>query len=302
MKSKRSWNWLAPRLTNRRVRNADLATKAKGRPCLALERLEDRALLAVASPNDATTIGPPPAPVGEQVVVDLLQGGLKVTTDELALLKALANPPSPEPGAPSVSEIQVTKVVDKASAKLLQLNDTLDKLGHDVITGQLTNHKIMAAEQKIEYLKFKLQDILISSYKISEADAESIVQPLFDDAETLKAALVSLNQASQLTVRKAGKDQQEFVKIESSILKLEDLALKVQVDSVKGKPTNPGVTEQVSLNFTKIKVEYKEQGLDQDQSAVAALNDFQMALFPTLGAGGNFGGGVSTPATDDTIS
>src|SRR5262245_28486415 len=302
MKSLRSWKWLAPRITSRRVRSSDSATRASDRPCLALERLEDRNLLAAVNPNDATTIGPPPPPVGEQVVVDLLQGGLKLTTDELSLLKMIANPASTGASAPTVSEIPVTKKLDKASGALFQLNDTLNKLGRDVINGQLTDHKLMAAEQKIEYLKIKLEDIVISSLNVSQEDAERIVQPLIDDAETLKIALADLNQANLLTVRKAGKDQQEFIKIDFNILNLENLALKVQVDSLEGKPTNDGVTEQITLNFAKIKFEYKEQQLDQDQAAVAALNDFQAALFPNLSGGGNFAGGVTTPSTDDIIS
>lgn len=304
MKSKRSWKWLVPRLVSRYVRNSAGRTRAIARPCLAVENLEERNLLTAASPSFATTIGPPPAPVGEQVVVDLLQGGLKLTVNEIGLLKVIANPPSGPPSteanAPTVSDIHITKELDKASVALFQLNSTLNKLGQDVIRGQLTDHTLMAAEQKIEYLKIKLEDIIISSLNVSQQDAESIVKPLIDDAENLKIALADLNQTSQLIARKAGKGQQEYVKIDSNILNLEDLALKVEVDSLEGKSTDPGVTEQISLNFAKIKVEYQEQKLDQDPAAVAALDDFQATLFPELSGGGNFEGGVVVPPPNKT--
>ena len=85
-------------------------------------------------------------------------------------------------------------------------------------------------------------------------------------------------------------------------MKLEDLAIKMKVDTLEGKAANPGLTEQVSLNFSKIKVEYQEQKLDQDQAAVSALNNFQATLFPDLGGGGNFDGGVTIAPTTKTAS
>src|SRR5262245_41407242 len=114
MKSRRSWKWLAPRITSRHVRSSDSAKRASGRPCLAVERLEDRNLLAALSPNDATTIGPPPPPVGEQVVVDLLQGGIQVNTDEIQLLNVLAT--ATPVAKVNMQEIVIKKDVDKASA------------------------------------------------------------------------------------------------------------------------------------------------------------------------------------------
>src|SRR5262249_1032137 len=69
MKSKRSWKWLVPRLVGRRVRNSVRAATTF-RPCLRVEPLEDRLVMSA-------TVGPPPVPVGEQAVVELLQGCLK---------------------------------------------------------------------------------------------------------------------------------------------------------------------------------------------------------------------------------
>jgi len=103
-----------------------------------------------------------------------------------------------------------------------------------------------------------------------------------------------------LTARKAGKGQQEFLKIDANIMRLEDLAIKIKIDSLEGKPANPGLTEQVSLNFSKIEVEYKAQKLDGDQTAVTALDNFQAALFPELSGGGNFEGGVIVPPPNKT--
>jgi type VI protein secretion system component Hcp len=251
----------------------------------------------------ATTIGQPPTTsdqVGEQVVVDLLQAGAKLTTDEIGLLNTIANPPTPEGGGTTVSDIRITKDLDKASTTLFQLNDTLNKLGDAVIKGQLTDHKLAAAEQKIEYLKIKLEDIIISSLNVSQEQAEAIVQPIIDDAEAMKLQLADLNTASQLVARKAGKGQQEFLRIDANVMKLEDLAIKIKVDGLEGKPANPGLTEQVSLNFSKIEVEYKAQKLDQDETAVSALDNFQATLFPELSGGGNFDGGVTIAPPNKT--
>ena len=72
-----------------------------------------------------------------------------------------------------------------------------------MIKGQLTDHKLAAAEQKIEFLKIKLEDIIITSLNVSQEQAEAIVQPLIDDAEALKAELTDLNTASLVAHRKA---------------------------------------------------------------------------------------------------
>ena len=90
MKSKHSWNWLVPRFINRQLRSSSGGTGATGRPCLALERLEDRNLLSASPHGTATTeivVEPPPANGDTQVLIGLLQGGLKVTQDEFQLLK-----------------------------------------------------------------------------------------------------------------------------------------------------------------------------------------------------------------------
>jgi len=58
-----------------------------------------------------------------------------------------------------------------------------------------------------------------------------------------------------LTCRKAGKDQQEFMKIEFS-------DLLVSSFQTGGSPNGIIPTDQVTLNFAKIEHEYKEQSAD----------------------------------------
>src|SRR5690242_4561354 len=135
MKSKRSWKWLAPRIISRRLRS-DAARRASSRPCLAVERLEDRSLLAVAS---SEIIAEPPPLTGDAgVVAGLMSQGANVTTDELQLLKFLATATPAEPKV-TVHDIHIVKTVDKASTELFRLNDTVNKVGEDIIKGQLTD-------------------------------------------------------------------------------------------------------------------------------------------------------------------
>lgn len=302
MKSTRSWKWLVPRFISRYQRKAASPTKAAARRCLVVEPLENRNLLAVASPHGAITVEQPP-PVGEQggqVVVTLLTEGLKVTTDEIQLLKALGSPPSTEAKA-NVADITIKKQLDKASVSLFQLNDTLDKLGQFAIKGQLTDKKFMAAEQKIEYLKIKLEDLIISSLDSNQQPAATDdLNELFKHAHACANGVHILK--AEVSARKAGKDQLEYFKLAANILKLEDLALKVEVNTIENKSTGATPTEQISLNFSKIKVEYAKTKLGQNADAVAALNEFKTTLFPNLSGGGNFTGGISVPPSDDTIT
>lgn len=59
-----------------------------------------------------------------------------------------------------------------------------------------------------------------------------------------------------LTCRKAGKDQQEFLKVTLSDV----LVSSYQTGGSGGASILP--TDQISLNFTKVEVEYKEQKAD----------------------------------------
>jgi type VI secretion system secreted protein Hcp len=65
-----------------------------------------------------------------------------------------------------------------------------------------------------------------------------------------------------LTCRKAGKEQQEYLKITFSDL----LVSSFQIGGSAGSSILP--TEQVSLNFAKIEFEYKEQKADGTLGAV----------------------------------
>jgi len=62
--------------------------------------------------------------------------------------------------------------------------------------------------------------------------------------------------SATLTVRKAGKDQQEYLKIKLSDL----LVSSYQTGGSAGSNVVP--TDQISLNYSKIEFEYKEQKAD----------------------------------------
>jgi Type VI secretion system effector, Hcp len=297
MKSKRSWKWLAPQITSRRVRNADATMRANGRPCLAVERLEDRNLLTAA--NSEIVVEPPPLGDDAAVVVGLLEGGVKVTTDEFQLLKFLSTATPAEPKV-NMQEIVIKKDLDKASPMLLQLNDTLVKVGEDIINGELTDQKLMAAEAKIEYLKIKLEDIIISSLAAEDQETgTAMVNSLIGDAGNLVSALI--------THRKAGKGQQEYIQLSADILKMEDVAMRGELDIIKAQ--SPGLsvddfTVKIEQLYQKASEEIADLNLNQDttQKLQTALDDFNTSLLGNLSGGGNFDGGITTPSTDDTIS
>ena len=66
--------------------------------------------------------------------------------------------------------------------------------------------------------------------------------------------------SATLTCRKAGKDQQEFLKY-----KFSDLIVSSYQTSDSSGGTSP--TDQISLNFAKVEIEYKEQKADGSLNA-----------------------------------
>src|SRR5262245_6288779 len=172
MKSKHSWKWLTPRMTGGKF-SQKAGKSARSRPALAIERLEDRQVLSAVSP--AAETGPPPS--GDaQVLIELLQGGLNVTQDEFQLLKILGAS-SPTADKPTMSDFHFTQAVNKASPLLFQLSDTLQKVGADLIQGNLTDQKMMATQDKMKYLEIKLKEVIISSVDLQTQDA---AQPIVD--------------------------------------------------------------------------------------------------------------------------
>jgi hypothetical protein len=173
------------------------------------------------------------------------------------------------------------------------------KIGADIIRGQLTDKKVMAAEAKIEYLKITLQDIIITAIAASDQETgTAMVNSLVGDAENLLSALI--------THRKAGKGQQEFFKVTADIQKMEDVAIRGEVQTIKaGSPGNlDDFTNKIEGLYQKASEEIIRLKLDEGttQQLQTALDDFNTSLLGNLSGGGNFGGGVTTPSTDDTIN
>jgi hypothetical protein len=300
MNSKHSWKWLAPRVTGRNFGKG--SKSARSRPALAIERLEDRQVLSAVSP--AAETGPPPT--GEtQVVIDLLQGGLKVTQDEFQLLKILSTA-TPTADKVSHSEFQIVKLVDKASPVLFALSDTIQDVGADLIKGELTDKKMMAAQDKIKFLEIKLNEVIITSVAPGAQDsAGPIVDALFADATSLVQSLLDVQ---DISLRKAGKDQQEFLKLTADVLKIEGLTIKGELDFIKAQ--SPGLTVddfQVKIENVFQKANDAIMKLDEaDASALLpAVQDFETGIMDLLGSlqgGQDFTGGVVVPPSDDVIT
>src|SRR5262245_8297815 len=299
MNSKHSWKWLAPRVTGRNFGKG--SKSARSRPALAIERLEDRQVLSAVSPAAAT--GPPPT--GEtQVVIDLLQGGLKVTQDEFQLLKLLGTSSS-DTDKVKFSDLSIQKVVDKASTVLFALSDTIQDVGADLIKGQLTDKKMMAAQDKIKFLEIKLNDVIITSVAPGTQDAAGpIVDALFADAASLVQSLLDVQ---DISLRKAGKDQQEFLKLTTDVLKIEGLTIKGELDFIKAQ--SPGLTVddfQVKIDFLfqKANEAIIKLGPDASDALLPAVQDFETGIMDLLGSlqgGQDFTGGVVVPSSDDVI-
>ena len=308
MKSTHSWKWLVPRFISRHLLKASSRTRAAARPCLALERLEDRQVLSATSTN--IIVEPPPSSGDTQILIGLLQGGLKVTQDEFQLLKILGSA-SPVEAKVEMHDFPVVKVVDKASPVLFQLSDTLVKVGEDLIKGDLTDQKLMAAENKIDYLKIKLEEVIISSVDAStQKTVMPIVDSLFADAADLFQGLVGIKGESQ---DHKHPDEIELVKLSADILKIDGLLIKGELAAITHRKAGKGQQEFFSLDF-----QAKIEGVFQDANdeilklgepasssllpAVQEFHDGILKLLGSLSGGGDFEGGIVLPPTDDIIT
>jgi Type VI secretion system effector, Hcp len=301
MNSKHSWKWLAPRQVGRKFSKG--SKSARNRPALSIERLEHRQVLSAVSP--AAETGPPPS-ADTQVVLNLLQGGLKVTQDEFQLLKILGTSTPAEGDKVKFNEFTIKKVIDKASPLLFQLSHTLQKVGADLINGDLTDKKVMAAKDKIEYLEIKMTDVIVTSVSRQTQDAaQPIIDALFADATSLVQGLLDVQ---GLTGRKAGKGQQEFLALTADVLKIEGLTIKGEADFIKDQ--SPGLTvDDFQVKIEKVFQKANEAIMnlsDPDASALLpAVQDFETGILNLLGSlqgGEDFTGGVLVPPTDDVIT
>jgi type VI secretion system secreted protein Hcp len=94
-------------------------------------------------------------------------------------------------GKVSVHDISITKRTDSASPQLLKSCAT----GKHILTGLITVRK--AGEKPVEYLKIKLEDILISSYQTSGHGSGSPADGVSLDFK--KATFIALTPQGTLT-------------------------------------------------------------------------------------------------------
>jgi type VI protein secretion system component Hcp len=254
--------------------------------------LEDRNLLS-ASPHGTTTPAASETPTRDtQVLVGLLQGGLSVTTDEINLLKACAT----------------GKHIDKLVIESRRLDGELVKIGQEVAKGELTDQQRKADTAKIEFLEIKLNDAVISSV---DAQTQKTAQPILDqlsaDATSLFLKLDGIKGESQDGKHK---DEIEIESLSSDFLKIEGLALKAELVSLRkaGNGQQEFLKIEAKINDVFQKATDAIQKLD-DPAAKAtllrAVDDFETGingLLGNMGDGGNSGVGIVAPPTDDIIT
>ena len=300
MKSKHSWKWLAPRMTGRKFSKTS-GKSPRSRPALAIERLEDRQVLSAVSP--AAETGPPPT--GDtQILISLLQGGLKITQDEFQLLKILGAS-SPTADKPTMSDFHFTQAVNKASPLLFQLSDTLQKVGADLIQGNLTDQKMMATQDKMKYLEIKLKEVIISSVDPQTQDAaQPIVDALFADAASLVQGLLGVQNAGDAK----HKEEIDFLQLSADILKIEGLTIKGELDFIKNQSPGLSVDDfQVKIDFLfqKANEAIIQLGPETSDALLPVVQDFETGIMNLLGSlqgGKDFTGGVVVPPSDDVIT
>ena len=242
-----SFKWM-PSRDNVRDLAAAGTTPATSRPCLpAVEQLGDRILLSAVAPAAATD-GPPPV---DRVLIGLLQGELKLATQEAAVLKLIG-------GADPQLVHKLTEAFEKVNSDVfLKLGDikgeSIDEKHKDeiasldqdflkidgILQGALANvpggtqETIKAA---VGDIKLNAGDLLdaVSGIKLDTIDEKAQVQYLKIASDFLKLdqGLLKIEEQVLTTARKAGKGQQEFLLIKmtdiivSSVQKLSDGNLK----------------------------------------------------------------------------
>jgi len=303
MKTTHSWKWLVPRFISRRPRSAAAGQQAIRRPCLALEGLEDRSLLSAAGTE--IVIGPPTGDTA--ILIGLMKGTLAVTQDEFNLLEALGNA-LPADSKVESKGFEFTHVIDKASPLLFQLENELAKIGESLIKGDLTEKKATATDSKLQYLQFKLTDVIISSVNAeTKKTITPILDSLFADATGLVEGLLSVQGAGVATQ----KQMIDFVNLSADIMKIDGLALRGEVDLVRkaGKGQQEffdlHFQDQIERAFQKANEAIVELGEPSTSALLPAVQEFEdgiMNLLGSLGGGGDFDGGIVLPPTDDIIT
>jgi hypothetical protein len=292
-----SWKWLSPRFNYRHVTSGS-SHQPVARPCIAaMESLDDRILLSAA---DSSVVVPPPsdAPSPQaQVVSEMINGGIKIAEDEFALIKALSAAPSPLPYPNDV-------LLHKVAENYFKLNGVLTRLGNDALDGTLDS-KIDDAKQKIEYLHVELQDILVTSVA-SKADEQvsRLLEELQADTNNLTDSLAKLG----VTQKIAPQELLPYFKIADSFAKMDDLVIKGELDFLNGGTPGLTVTEaedkvhKVVIHDISITKDLDKASASLLLPAVQEGEGALIGLLDQLSIGGNFGGGITAPVTDDLIA
>jgi type VI secretion system secreted protein Hcp len=242
-----SFKWM-PSRDNVRDLAAAGTTPATSRPCLpAVEQLGDRILLSAVAPAAASD-GPPPV---DRVLIGLLQGELKLATQEAAVLKLVggADPQLLNKLTDAfakvnrdiflkLGDIKGESLDDKHKDQIANLDQDFLKIDN-ILADSLANLPGGAQETikaAIGDIKLNAGDLLdaVSGIKLDTVDEKVREQYLkiSDDFLKLDQGLLKIEEQVLTTGRKAGKGQQEFLLIKmndviiSSIQKLSDGNLK----------------------------------------------------------------------------
>ena len=242
-----SWKWLSSRSVTP-ARGA-ASSKAPSRPCLpAVEPLGDRILLSAVAPAAASE-GPPPV---DRILIGLIKGELNLATSELSALKLAGGGD--------------TQLLHRLTEGFLKIDDVINKVGEAVIKGELTDHKEnkalellndeflkidaavsglsgdaqQALKSAIDGIKLSAGELLggLTNIKLDELShkEQQAFLKITDAFSDVDAGLLKIEEA--VLARKAGKGQEEFLKIKltdilvSSFQKIDDAGLKEQLSGI----------------------------------------------------------------------
>jgi len=263
-----SWKWLSSRLTTRALATPGTTPS---RPCLpAIEQLDDRVLLSVSAPNGDT-----------QILIGLLRGQVPLVSHEVNLLKIAGD---------------LKLDIHKFNESFLKIDDLIYKFGEDIlgpIKGESSGLKQdkTISDLKIEFLKI---DMLIGGLPEGE---DRQLKLLVDTFENKAIDLVNFLGTSINGGDLEHKDEETYLKVADSFLKLDGAILKAEEDSIARK-AGKGQQEYLILKLTDVLVSSLKVSDSDLKTELLGLEADTLAI---LDGGGNTDG-VTVETTDDVLA
>jgi hypothetical protein len=267
-----SWKWLSSRLTTRALA---IPGATPSRPCLpAIEQLDDRVMLSVSIEG---------APKGDtQILIGLLRGQVELVSHEVNILKIAGD---------------LKLDIHKFNESFLKIDDLIYKFGEDpigTIKGESLALKLDKTinDLKIEFLKI---DTLVGGLP-EGSDRE--LKLLVDTFEHKATDLINFLGASTGGGDLEHKIEDTYLKVADSFLKLDGAVLKVEEDSIARK-AGKGQQEYLKIKLEEVLVSsLKIDDGDLKQDLLGLASD----TLATLGGNNTDTGGVTVETTDDVLA